>query len=158
MDDVSCVGTDKKVHPFKKDGVCCIYVGFSSVSCHDCHEKLNTYLDEAGFYDNDTIEIYGIIALEKDKIKNEFYQQLSIVSMKQYYPKMKQFRFCEEIDKDIKIVGRRIKNFYTPFVLRVYQYEYFSFDANMIFTQNDRQQGISELFKERLTNVANLTE
>ena len=78
MDDVSCVGTDKKVHPFKKDGVCCIYVGFSSVGCHDCHEKLNTYLDEAGFYDNDTIEIYGIIALEKDKIKNEFCENNNI--------------------------------------------------------------------------------
>lgn len=157
IDSVSCMGTDNKVHPFASD-VCAVYVGFSSTGCHDCHQMLNAYLEEINLYNNDTIEVYGIIALEKDKIRNKLSQQLAIASMKQYYPKMKQFRFCEKIDRNIKVFGKRLRDFDTPFVLRVYQNEYFFFESNWIFVQNENKMAVSDFFKDRLFQTASFVE
>lgn len=149
LDSVSCIGTDRKVHKLHSSPYS-IYVGFSSLGCHDCHEILNSYLEEHGLYDNDTIELYGLIALKKDKIRNKLSQQMAIASMKQYYPSMKQFRFCEQIDDNIKILGRRVKYFNTPFVLRVYNNQYSFLDSDLIFVQNGKRMTVSNFFEERL--------
>ncbi|MBR5254190.1 MAG: hypothetical protein IKV46_04015 [Bacteroidales bacterium] len=113
-----------------------MYVGFSSLGCHDCHVKLNEYFETKGYYNNDTIKIYGIIALEEDEIRNELMQQLNIASMKRYYPNMNEFRFCIEKDNSIKIIGNTIRNFNTPFLIEVKNKEFRYIPTDSIFSQN----------------------
>lgn len=115
-----------------------LYVGFSSLGCHDCHIKLNEYLETKGYYNNDTIKVYGIIALDEDKIRNEFVQQLNIVSMKRYYPNINEFRFCIEKDRDIKIIGKTIRNFNTPFLIEVKNQEFYYISNDSIFSHDGR--------------------
>jgi hypothetical protein len=135
LSDYECVDTKGR----KCDLNCTtnvLYVGFSSLGCHDCHIKLNEYLEAKGYYSNDTIKVYGIIALEEDEIRNEFVQQLNIVSMKRYYPNINEFRFCIEKDNSIKIMGNTIRKFNTPFLIEVKNKEFRYIPNNSIFSQN----------------------
>lgn len=109
-------GTDGRAHCFY-DNKKTVYVGFATLGCHDCHVKLNEYLEKEGFYDNPDIELYGLISLEPEQMKSELAQKIAVSDMLKYYPKMQRFRFCKQIGKGAMKVGSfTVNSFNTPFL------------------------------------------
>ena len=115
----TCIGTDRKKHSLMETDKQSIYVLFSTLGCHECHERLNDFLEEEGLYDNDSIDVFGLIAVPKKERKDLLTQKLMISKMHKYYPAMKHFRFCAEEQGKITIIGMRINNFHTPAVISV---------------------------------------
>ena len=79
-----------------------IYILFSTLGCHDCHNKLNEYFENNNFYTNDSIEIIGYIGVQNGEIKNLLSRKSSLVYFNKYYPNIKKVYFSEE-NKDRKI-------------------------------------------------------
>lgn len=113
----TCIGTDKKKHFLKETEKRSIYVLFSTLGCHECHLRLNEFLEEQGVYDNDSIELFGLIAVPKKERKDMLTQKLMIAKMHRYYPAMKNFLFCSEEQGKINLLGLQINNFQTPAVI-----------------------------------------
>lgn len=113
----TCIGTDRKKHSLMETDKQSIYVLFSTLGCHECHLRLNEFLEEQGVYDNDSIELFGLIAVPKKERKDMLTQKLMIAKMHRYYPAMKNFLFCSEEQGKINLLGLQINNFQTPAVI-----------------------------------------
>lgn len=111
----TCIGTDRKKHSLMETDKQSIYVLFSTLGCHECHLRLNEFLEEQGVYDNDSIDVFGLIAVPKKERKDT--QKLMIAKMHRYYPAMKNFLFCSEEQGKINLLGLQINNFQTPAVI-----------------------------------------
>lgn len=99
-----------------------IYVLFSTLGCHDCHNKLNEYFENNNFYSNDSIEIIGYIGIPNDKIKNLLSRKSSLIYFNKYYPNIKKVYFSEE-NKDMKIsfLDYKIPDYEVPAIVIIKQ-------------------------------------
>lgn len=113
----TCIGTDRKKHSLMETDKQSIYVLFSTLGCHECHLRLNEFLEEQGVYANDSIDVFGLIAVPKKERKDMLTQKLMIAKMHRYYPAMKNFLFCSEEQGKINLLELQINNFQTPAVI-----------------------------------------
>lgn len=99
-----------------------IYILFSTLGCHDCHNKLNEYFENNNFYNNDSIEIIGYIGVPNGKIKSLLLRKSSLISFNKYYPNIKQVYFSEENkDREISFLDYKIPNYEVPAIVLIKQ-------------------------------------
>lgn len=109
-------GKSKKIDRSKST----IYVLFSTVGCHDCHESLNEYFEKNKLYSIDSIEIIGYIAIEKDNLNSKLSRKSYLLSFKNYYPKINKVFFSEEdANKNINLLNQKIPNYEVPAIFSI---------------------------------------
>lgn len=97
-----------------------VYVLFSTVGCHNCHQSLNEYFEENNLYSNDSIEIIGYIGMAKGSLNNKVLRKYPLVAFNKYYPNIKKVYFSEE-DKDRNIIflSQKLPNYQVPAVISI---------------------------------------
>lgn len=135
----TCIGTDRKKHSLVETDKHSIYVLFSTLGCHECHERLNDFLEEEGLYNNDSIDVFGLIAVPKKERKDLLTQKLMTSKMHRYYPEMKHFLFCTEEQGKINIIGMQINNFLTPAVINVHKGEITYINSDKVTVFKDKR-------------------
>lgn len=99
-----------------------IYVLFSNLGCHDCHNKLNEYFENNNFYSNDSIEIIGYIGIPNGEIKNLLFRKSSLIFFNKYYPKIKKVYFSEQNkDRQISFLDYKIPDYEVPAIVLIKQ-------------------------------------
>lgn len=130
-----------------------IYVLYSTIGCHDCHNKLNEYFENNNFYNNDSIEIIGYIGVPNGKIKNLLIRKSSLICFNKYYPKIKKAYFTEEDkDKNIRITNLKLPiklpNYAVPSIVSIKKDSVVFVGVNDIFIIKDRKYTVIENLKD----------
>lgn len=130
-----------------------IYVFFSTLGCHDCHNKLNEYFENNNFYDSDSIEIIGYIGVPNGKIKDYFHRKSSLISFKTYYPNIKKVYFTQEDkDKNIRIKNLnlpiKIPNYAVPSIVSIKKDSVVFVGINEIFKTENKRYIVKENLKD----------
>ena len=130
-----------------------IYVLFSTLGCHDCHNKLNEYFENNNFYNNDSIEIIGYIGIPNGQIKSLLLRKSSLITFNKYYPNIKKAYFTQE-DKDRNIrlnnlkLSYKIPNFAVPSIVSIKQDSVVFVEINEIFKIENKRYIVIENLKD----------
>lgn len=99
-----------------------VYVLFSTLGCHDCHKKLNEFLEKNDFYSNDKINIVGYIGVENGNINEKISRKIALITFNRYYPKIKETVFVEKSkEKDISFLEYKIPDYEVPAIVLLKQ-------------------------------------
>lgn len=115
---VNLEGKRQKFDYFKNK----IYVLFSTLGCHDCHNKLNEYFENNNFYNNDSIEIIGYIGVPNGEIKNLLLRKSSLIYFSKYYPNIREVYFTEvNKNREISFLDYKIPDYGVPAIVLIRQ-------------------------------------